>query len=108
VTQGASGVKSLTAGTNRSEMLPRSTPIRKTYLVDPGKQGQRFFVRPSEHSAEMVRDALESKKRPYNELVEVDNEGVQRAQQSYESVGLSFWLKLPKAINLRRTETTAV
>jgi hypothetical protein len=39
------------------------------YLVDPGKQGQGLFVRPPERSAEMVRDALESKKRPYTELV---------------------------------------
>jgi MOSC domain-containing protein YiiM len=70
------------------------------YLVDPGKQSLGFFVRPSERSAEMVRDALESKKRLYNELVEVDNEGVQRAQQSCESVGLSFW---PKSAKSNRT-----
>jgi MOSC domain-containing protein YiiM len=61
------------------------------YVLDPGNQSKSFFVRPTERSADMVRDALEHRKRMYKQLKEIDEKGVLLLQKSYESVGLNFW-----------------
>lgn len=61
--------------------------------VDAGHRPESFFIRPSKRSAAMVREALEESKTLHAELVASDPEGVDRAQASYESVGLSFWPK---------------
>jgi MOSC domain-containing protein YiiM len=61
--------------------------------VDDGGKPSWFYVRPSQRSAEMVKEALAGNKKAYQQLKESDPEGVRRAQASYESVGLSFWPK---------------
>ncbi len=68
-------------------------PNTEGHLIDVGHRSKGFFTRPSKRSAEMVREALEENKEVYKSVLSVDPQGVDRAQASYESVGLSFWPK---------------
>ena len=68
-------------------------PNDERVVLDPGNQSRGFFIKPTERSAAMVTEALESKKRAHKYLVEIDKEGVDRLQASYQSAGLSFWPK---------------
>lgn len=68
-------------------------PNNEDIPVDVGHRAKGFFVRPSKRSAEMVREALQDSKDLHSKLLASDPEGVDRAQASYESVGLSFWPK---------------
>jgi MOSC domain-containing protein YiiM len=61
--------------------------------VDAGHRSEGFFIRPSKRTAAMVRDALEGSRALHGKLFASDPEGVDRAQASYDSVGLSFWPK---------------
>jgi MOSC domain-containing protein YiiM len=72
-------------------------PNTEGYRIDPGHRSNGFFTRPSKRTAEMVREALEEKKTIYKDLIDLDPVGVNRAQASYESVGLSFWPKSHRA-----------
>ena len=62
--------------------------------VDEGLRPSGFFVRPSQRSAAMVREAWAKKKQSLAPLLAADPEGVARAQASYASVGLKFWPNL--------------
>jgi len=59
--------------------------------VDSGLQPPGFFIRPKERTAAMIKEGIERQKKLYEELVEVDPEGVERANRSYGSVGLVFF-----------------
>lgn len=61
------------------------------YEVDGGAQSPGFYLPPSKRSAEMVRAAIKMQRENKKKLTEIDPEGVQRAQDSYASVGLTFW-----------------
>mmetsp|Transcript_38077 Transcript_38077/g.92629 ORF Transcript_38077/g.92629 Transcript_38077/m.92629 type:complete len:313 (+) Transcript_38077:408-1346(+) len=64
---------------------------QRQYRIDPGKQSSGFFVRPSKRTAAMVKDGLEGSKKAYTKLIKSDPGGVERAEASYNSVGLNFW-----------------
>ena len=68
-------------------------PNSEGFPVDIGHRPSGFFTRPSKRTAAMVRDALQESKARHAQLLALDPEGVNRAQASYESVGLSFWPK---------------
>ena len=79
---------SVTVLTN--EELKRVLGDRQVEL-DSGFQPPGFFLPPKERSAAMIKEGLERQKQLYEDLIKADPEGVERADRSYGSVGLSFW-----------------
>ncbi|CAB9527518.1 MOSC domain [Seminavis robusta] len=65
----------------------------ENHVVTDGGKPSWFYVRPSQRTAEMVREGIAGKRKTHERLKESDPEGVERAQKSYESVGLCFWPK---------------
>jgi MOSC domain-containing protein YiiM len=69
------------------------TAIQMEHGVDDGDQSPGFYIPPSQRSAEMVKQAKDRMRRMKQELLAIDPEGVERAERSYNSVGLTFWPK---------------
>jgi MOSC domain-containing protein YiiM len=63
----------------------------ETVQIDDGNQPPGYFVPPSRRTAEMVRDAIKTKREEKKKLLETDPEGVERVEASYGTVGLTFW-----------------
>lgn len=50
-----------------------------------------YYIRPSQRTASMVKDALSKNREAKQSLLLIDPEGVRRAEASYATVGLSFF-----------------
>ncbi|KAL3939905.1 MAG: hypothetical protein SGBAC_005458 [Bacillariaceae sp.] len=59
--------------------------------IDGGLQASGYYVRPKERTAQMVKDDLAAKREAKQALLKIDPVGVQRAESSYNSVGINFW-----------------
>lgn len=79
----------LEAGTIRvGDAIQILDKIRSTYPVS-----EAFLTAPSKRTAQMVKESLQKKRKMKDRLMKVDPEGVQRADDSYAKVGLTFWPK---------------
>jgi MOSC domain-containing protein YiiM len=65
--------------------------VDETVQIDDGNQPPGYFVPPSRRTADMVRDAIKSKREDKKKRLEIDPEGVERVEASYGTVGLKFW-----------------
>jgi MOSC domain-containing protein YiiM len=65
----------------------------KMEQIDDGDQSPGFYIPPSKRSAEMVHQARHRMRQMKKQLLEIDPQGVERAERSYNSVGLTFWPK---------------
>ena len=63
----------------------------ETREIDGGHKPSGFYLRPKERTAEMVKESLAGKRETKQALLKIDPEGVQRAESSYNAVGLKFW-----------------
>lgn len=63
----------------------------ETREIDGGLKPSGFYVRPKERTAQMVKESLVEKREAKLTLQKIDPEGVQRAESSYNLVGLKFW-----------------
>ena len=63
----------------------------ETKEVDGGLKPSGFYVRPKQRTAAMVKEFLTENREAKAALLKIDPEGVQRAESSYNSVGLKFW-----------------
>lgn len=61
--------------------------------VDDGHQPAGFYVPPSKRTMAMVMEAMATLHEAKKLLSDIDPEGVKRVQESYASVGLTFWPK---------------
>jgi hypothetical protein len=59
--------------------------------VDDGHQPAGFYVPPSKRTMAMVMEAMATLREAKKLLSDIDPEGVKRVQESYASVGLTFW-----------------
>lgn len=59
--------------------------------VDDGHQPAGYYVPPSKRTTAMVMEAMMTMREAKKRLSDIDPEGVKRVQESYASVGLTFW-----------------
>jgi len=63
----------------------------ETMPVDPGNQPPGYYVPPSQRTTAMWVGTLRMMRDQKKKLLEIDPRGVERADASYGTVGLTFW-----------------